>query len=489
MCAASHPVSRPARTHRRRAYTRHLGLGEGRGDGGLEHGVLLRGRHREGARRVLLLVDEGGLLEDVAKLAARRVHVRVGPAGPEVLAEAAEGHACAAVARRALVLQVRADEARGRGLDPARFGVDEGRPAHRTDAVRRARGLGDVVLEAAPTEDVAARAARVDGGLEHLRADGAGEPVVEGDGEHLRARLRAPPRQERELRAPRRVARRVLRVRVLDRPPRRLLVRLQGGAPPGLGDEVLVRVARRDLGGRVVRLPQGFRRLPEFFVQLRDVRLDLGGGRGLVVVVVVGEVPAAVRPPLAPRREALGVLRLRPLEQLVLRGGGERLVVLVPGQALEHLDALAPLLRALLVLLLRFGERRLLVGLLGLVLLLRCYGDPVAHIFVTGESSWLRAIRSSPSPSGGDEAGTRRSGSQTTESAELDSSIHQGGVCTASGVGGTPACGAGWYILREVNGLPQPSHPRRAQNQGAYPAPSMVTRFAGADLYAAAARA
>ena len=65
--------------------------------------------------------------------------------------------------------------------------------------------------------------------------------------------------------------------------------------------------------------------------------------------------------------------------------------------------------------------------------------------------------------------------------------LSEGGVCTASGVGGTPACGAGWYILRDVNGLPQPSHPRRAQNQGAYPTPSTVTRFAGTDLYAAAA--
>ena len=37
------------------------------------------------------------------------------------------------------------------------------------------------------------------------------------------------------------------------------------------------------------------------------------------------------------------------------------------------------------------------------------------------------------------------------------------------------------------NGVPQPSHPRRAQNQGAYPTPSMVARTAATDLYAAAA--
>jgi hypothetical protein len=35
----------------------------------------------------------------------------------------------------------------------------------------------------------------------------------------------------------------------------------------------------------------------------------------------------------------------------------------------------------------------------------------------------------------------------------------------------------------EVNGLPQPSHPRRAQNQGAYPAPLTVARVAATDLY------
>ena len=88
-------------------------------------------------------------------------------------------------------------------------------------------------------------------------------------------------------------------------------------------------------------------------------------------------------------------------------------------------------------------------------------------------------------------ATTRRRYSESTsslgriwESEELGT---KGGCCSAGGVGGTPACGAGWYILPDVNGLPQPSHPRRAQNQGAYPTPSMVARATTTDLYAAAA--
>ena len=57
----------------------------------------------------------------------------------------------------------------------------------------------------------------------------------------------------------------------------------------------------------------------------------------------------------------------------------------------------------------------------------------------------------------------------------------------SSGAAGTPACAAGWSIKLQGNGVPQPSHPRRAQNQGAYPTPSMVARTAATDLYAAAA--
>ena len=63
----------------------------------------------------------------------------------------------------------------------------------------------------------------------------------------------------------------------------------------------------------------------------------------------------------------------------------------------------------------------------------------------------------------------------------------EAGLCSASGAGGAPACAAGWSIKLQENGVPQPSHPRRAQNQGAYPTPSMVARATTTDLYAAAA--
>ena len=172
--------------------TRVVSALERRQNSRLQSRLLLGG---EVYRRRGLAADEGRLPELVAELAPRRVEVRVRPAGAEVVPEAGQRHARAAVALAAEFFHVRAHQRRRGGLDAARLVVHERLAAERADALRRLRGLGAVVLEAAAAEDVLADARR-DRRLEDLRAYRTSVLVVEFHGQHLR-RLGVMPRDRR----------------------------------------------------------------------------------------------------------------------------------------------------------------------------------------------------------------------------------------------------------------------------------------------------
>ena len=171
--------------------TRLVSALERRKDSRLESCFLLGG---EVYGRRGLAADERRLPELVAELAPRRVEVRVRPAGAEVVPEAGQWHPRAAVALAAEFFHVRAYKRSRGGLDAARI-ANKRLAAKRTDALRRLRGLGAVVLEAAAAEDVLADA-RCDRRLEHLRAYRTSVLVVKFHGQHLR-RLSVMPRDSR----------------------------------------------------------------------------------------------------------------------------------------------------------------------------------------------------------------------------------------------------------------------------------------------------